>query len=77
MPPIPSFDRSSYQPEHVQPRNKRLVNLKSKIDAHNLTDMWDMILTVDYQVSDASQLHYEAREEFLDVIELLLQAFNR
>ncbi|WP_150495714.1 hypothetical protein [Roseibium aquae] len=73
--PFP-FDRNAYHHEHERPRNERLVFLRSEAERLQLVDMWEMILTADYQVSDIEKLDYERREEFLDVIELLVKAFD-
>jgi len=67
----------TYVPEHVQPVVKEPVDLKSEIDAANLTDVWDMILTLDYSVSAPEDLSPEKREEFFNVMSLLLKAFDR
>ncbi|WP_040439485.1 hypothetical protein [Roseibium aggregatum] len=67
----------SYVPEHVQPVPAVPANLKDAIDAANLTEMWDMILTLDYSVSDPGDLTPEKRDEFLNVMSLLLKAFDR
>jgi predicted AlkP superfamily pyrophosphatase or phosphodiesterase len=72
-PPFGPF--SNYVHEHVRPSDSRLKKLKQEIDQNNLTEMWDMILTVDYQVSDANELSYDVKEEFCGIIELLLKAF--
>ena len=53
------------------------LNLKAAIDAANLTEMWDMILTLDYGVSDPEQLSAKNATSFLNVMSLLLQAFDR
>lgn len=67
----------SYVPEHVQPITTEGLTLKAAIDAANLTEMWDMILTLDYGVGDPDQLSPEKRDEFLNVMSLLLQAFDK
>ncbi len=67
----------SYVPEHVQPVTTEGINLKAAIDGANLTEMWDMILTLDYGVADPDQLSPEKRDEFLNVMTLLLQAFDK
>lgn len=70
----------SYVPEHVQPRAGGVtdrVKLRAAIDAANLSDMWNMILTLDYGVSDVKDLSHEKRDEFLNVMSLLLKAFDR
>lgn len=64
-------------PEHIQPTAAKPVNLKSSIDRANLTEMWDMILTLDYGVSEVDELSPEKQDEFLNVMSLLLKAFNR
>jgi hypothetical protein len=66
-----------YVPEHVQPVSTAPANLKEAIDAANLTEMWDMILTLDYSVSDPHDLSPDKRDEFLNVMSLLLKAFDR
>jgi hypothetical protein len=71
----PFIPQSAYFHEHVQPGDKRLKTLKAEVDRHNLTEMWDMILTLDYQVASAHELPHETREEFYGIIELLLKAF--
>ena len=72
---------STYIPEHVQPSasesGTNRIKLKASIDAANLTDMWDMILTLDYGVSDVKDLSFEKRDEFLNVMSLLLKAFDK
>jgi hypothetical protein len=69
-------------PEHISPgihvpRRGTAEELREKIDAANLTEMWIMILTLDYCVSDVSELPIDQREEFLNVMSLLLSAFDR
>ncbi|MGV2976163.1 hypothetical protein AB1P65_11980 [Roseibium alexandrii] len=61
------------------PETRRLnpVRLRADIDAANLSEMWNMILTLDYAVQDVSDLPPEKQEEFLNVMSLLLTAFNR
>ncbi|EEE44470.1 hypothetical protein [Roseibium alexandrii] len=61
------------------PETRRLnpVGLRADIDAANLSEMWNMILTLDYAVQDVSDLPPEKQEEFLNVMSLLLTAFNR
>lgn len=71
-----------YVPEHVLPANQAPQcpnpdELRAEIDAANLSEMWNMILTLDYSVSDVSELPPEQRDEFLNVMSLLLSAFNR
>ncbi|EAV44981.1 hypothetical protein SIAM614_13238 [Stappia aggregata IAM 12614] len=61
----------------MQPVPAVPANLKDAIDAANLTEMWDMILTLDYSVSDPGDLTPEKRDEFLNVMSLLLKAFDR
>lgn len=69
---------SAYVPEHVQPtKAAEPVDLKAAIDAANLTEMWDMILTLDYSASAPEDLSLEKRDEFLNVMSLLLKAFDR
>ncbi|PVB63606.1 hypothetical protein [Labrenzia sp. 011] len=67
----------AYVPEHVQPSAVKPEDLKAAIDAANLTEMWDMILTLDYSVSDPADLSADRREEFMNVMSLLLKAFDR
>ncbi|WP_420415157.1 hypothetical protein [Roseibium sp.] len=71
-----------YVPEHISPgikvpRSTNPDSLRADIDAANLTEMWNMILTLDYSVSDVSELPPGQRDEFLNVMSLLLSAFNR
>ncbi|ERP98246.1 hypothetical protein Q669_23920 [Labrenzia sp. C1B10] len=71
-----------YVPEHVRPVTRAPekiapIELKAAIDDANLTEMWDMILTLDYSVSDPTDLSPEKRDEFLNVMSLLLKAFDR
>ena len=75
MPTPPFIPQNAYVHEHIQPGDQRLKRLKAAVDKHNLTEMWDMILTLDYQVSNPRELSYEAKEEFYGIIELLLKAF--
>lgn len=70
----------AYVPEHVTPKTSKVlspVKLKSAVDAANLTEMWNMILTLDYGVSTVKELPQERQDEFLNVMSLLLQAFDR
>jgi hypothetical protein len=67
----------AYVPEHVSPETLSPIKLKTAVDAANLTEMWNMILTLDYNVSNVSELPHDRRDEFLNVMSLLLQAFDR
>lgn len=67
----------AYVPEHVAPASVSPVKLKSAVDAANLTEMWDMILTLDYGVAHVNELPHDRRDEFLNVMSLLVQAFDR
>ncbi|POF29281.1 hypothetical protein [Roseibium marinum] len=67
----------AYVPEHVQPTAVEPDDLKAAIDAANLTEMWEMILTLDYAASDPADLTADKRDEFLNVMSLLLKAFDR
>ncbi|MBO6755382.1 MAG: hypothetical protein JJ902_03575 [Roseibium sp.] len=73
----PLFLNHNYVPEHVQPQDNRLYELKAEVDAKNLTEMWDLILRADYQVGDAQDLPRETREEFYRIVSLLVKAFSR
>lgn len=73
----PYFSRSDYVHEHIQPGDKELAALKSEVDKHNLTEMWDMILTMDYEVASVHDLPRETREEFCGIVTLLLKAFSK
>ncbi|MEJ8474490.1 hypothetical protein [Roseibium algae] len=53
-----------------------LKTLKATVDERNLTDMWDMMLMLDYNVANADDLSPETREEFYGIISLLLKAFK-
>jgi hypothetical protein len=66
-----------YYPEHVQPGCSAHENLKDAVDAAGLMEMWNMILTLDYSVADPKELSPERRDEFLNVMSLLLKAFDR
>ncbi|ADZ70416.1 hypothetical protein [Polymorphum gilvum] len=68
---------SRYLPEHACPSDTRLSRLRREVEVHQLTDMWDMILTVDFQVCDARNLPRATRDEFCDIVELLVRAFTR
>lgn len=70
-------DASTFVPEHVQPAASAPTDLKTAIDAANLTEMWDMILTLDYGVSTPEDLPRDKSDEFLNVMSLLLKAFER
>ncbi|NBN62437.1 hypothetical protein GWI72_07420 [Microvirga tunisiensis] len=67
---------SHYEHEHATPTNARAHRLRQAVDAHGLGDMWDMILTLDYQVEHVGDLMPDARDQFLDIIDLLLRAFT-
>ncbi|WP_422038766.1 hypothetical protein [Roseibium sp.] len=67
----------AYVPEHVTPSSTSPLKLKSAVDKANLGEMWDMILTLDYGVSNVNELPHDRRDEFLNVMSLLLQAFDR
>ncbi|MBD8875668.1 hypothetical protein [Roseibium polysiphoniae] len=64
-------------PNQLKPRADNVVKLKAEVDKHNLTDMWDMILMLDYQVANVHELSSETREEFCCIIALLLKAFTK
>lgn len=71
----PIVPRTAYAHEHARPSGDRYKRLKAAVDENNLTEMWDMILQLDYQVKSSQELPYETREEFYGIIELLLKAF--
>ena len=73
----PYFKSADYFHEHVQPEDRELAALKSQVDKHNLTEMWDMILTLDYEVNNVRELSRETREEFCGIVSLLLKAFSK
>lgn len=73
----PFLSASSYMHEHVKPDNEKLRLLKNEVDKQNLTDIWNMILTLDYQVANAYELSFETREEFCGIMQLLLKAFAK
>ncbi|MCY1706063.1 hypothetical protein [Pannonibacter sp. SL95] len=58
------------------PTNARLIRLRQAVEDKGLSDMWDMILSIDYQAAQAADLMPETLEQFLDVIELLVRAFS-
>lgn len=66
-----------YIPEHVKPDFTEHLELKDAVDDAGLTDMWNMILTLDYLVADPEELSPERRDEFLNIMSLLLKAFDR
>ncbi|MTI08009.1 hypothetical protein E1180_21130 [Roseibium denhamense] len=66
----------TYVPEHIQPCSKPASDLKAAIEAANLGDMWSMILTLDYGVSEVEELSVEKQDEFLNVMALLLKAYQ-
>lgn len=70
-------DHRGYVPEHLTPDIPHSKRLKNAIDAANMTEMWDMILTLDYGVASVTELPLERQEEFLQVMSLLLKAFER
>lgn len=71
-----SLRMSQYQHEHSMPTNARLIRLRQAVEDKGLSDMWDMILSIDYQAAQAADLVPETLEQFLDVIELLVRAFS-
>lgn len=71
-----SLRMSQYQHEHSMPTNARLIRLRQAVEDKGLSDMWDMILSIDYQAAQAADLMPETLEQFLDVIELLVRAFS-
>ncbi len=75
---IPPFITSEI---HVPQRNHRshddLKQLRQQVEEHNLVDMWDMILLLDYQVANVHELCAETREEFCGIVSLLLKAFTK
>lgn len=73
----PYLPTSSYVHEHVKPNTEKLRLLKNEVDEKNLTDIWNMILTLDYQVANAYELSLETREEFCGIMQLLLKAFAK
>ena len=70
-------DLGVYFPEHILPTRPEPASLKSAIDAANLTQIWDMILNLDYETSRVENLSREKQDEFLNVMSLLLQAIDR
>lgn len=73
----PSFSISSYLPEHISPMQDPIHQLLQQVEKHNLRDMWDMVLRIDYEVSDIYELNEEARDEFFGIITLLVKAFTK
>ncbi len=71
----PMFRQTAYVHEHARPKADRQKTLKTSVDEHNLTEMWDMILQIDYQVTSPNELPPETQEEFYGIVELLLKAF--
>ncbi len=71
------FDVTRLQHEHLAPARNRASRLRSEAEQQELTLIWDMILAVDYQAVSAEDLSPEAREDFCDVIEVLLRTLAR
>ncbi|MEH0072476.1 hypothetical protein V6L77_23020 [Pannonibacter sp. Pt2-lr] len=51
--------------------------MRTEAERQELGLIWDMILAVDYQAVSAEELSPEAREDFYDVIEVLLRTLAR
>ncbi|MBO6891445.1 MAG: hypothetical protein JJ866_05830 [Roseibium sp.] len=77
MQPIIITTLEEYYPEHAQPKVADKNDLKASVEAAGLSDMWNMILTFDYGVTSPDELSPEKRDEFLNVMSLLLKAFDR
>lgn len=76
----PFLHSEIYVPLHMdsaQPITLELDKLKDEITRHNLTDIWDMILLIDYQVANVHELSLDAQAEFCGVVSLLLKAFTK
>ncbi|WP_417668828.1 hypothetical protein [Roseibium sp.] len=71
------FTSEIYVPQAKTPANTDLEYLKAEVDKHNLNDMWNMILLLDYQVANVHELSPETREEFCGIVSLLLKAFTK
>ena len=63
--------------EHDAPEDNAFLELKREIDLNGLTDMWDMILSLDFHATDVTMLSRDAREEFCGIVSLLLRAFTK
>jgi hypothetical protein len=63
-------------PKHTLRADIDLNTLKTKVDECNLSDMWDMILMLDYRVANVRDLNSKTQEEFCGIISLLLKAFS-
>lgn len=70
---MPSFDMNRLQHEHNQPVRDRTARLRAEAERQELAVLWDMILAVDYHAASINALAPEAREDFCDVIEVLLR----
>ncbi|MEH0073039.1 hypothetical protein V6L76_00420 [Pannonibacter sp. Pt2] len=74
---MPLFDVARLQHEHIAPARNRASRLRTEAERQELGLIWDMILAVDYQAVSAEELSPEAREDFYDVIEVLLRTLAR
>ncbi|WP_430512162.1 hypothetical protein [Pannonibacter phragmitetus] len=74
---MPQFDVTRLQHEHIAPVRNRAIRLRAEAEQQELGIVWDMILAVDYQAASAEELSPEAREDFCDVIEVLLRTLVR
>ncbi len=73
----PFFHSEIHVPRSRGHAEQELHTLKAEVDRHNLTDMWNMILLLDYQVANVHELSPETKDEFRGIVSLLLKAFAR
>lgn len=69
------YPPEAYRHEHAVVTPHEVEQLLSRIEDQGLRDMWDMILSLDYEVESAYELKCEERREFCGIISVLLQAF--
>lgn len=74
---MPRFDVNRLQHEHKMPASNRAGRLHAEAQHQDLAVLWDMILAVDYHAASVDALSPDAREDFCDVIEVLLRTLAR
>lgn len=68
-----SFDMNTLQQEHSLPARDRTARLRAEAERQDLAVLWDMILAVDYHATSIDALSPTGREDFCDVVEVLLR----
>jgi hypothetical protein len=74
---MPGFDMNRLQHEHNLTVRDRTAHLRAEAERQDLAVLWDMILAVDYHAASAGALAPEARDDFCDVIEVLLRTLAK